>query len=299
MLPNKYFKNAFSLWSEINASIALLAKRLRLSGINIIVKMTLKTALAKVLSYRTALLFCISCLTSSSISAKPLLIASDIWCPYVCEGQTGYVTELTQRAFAEMDQPVHFISVPFNRALKEVQQSHIDAILAITPEHVSQYNLFTDDIIIGYASKDFYTTSGFAWKFSQLDDLDTVQVGIIRGYDYGEKLNEKIAHSNRFYFATGNQPLSMNLKRLIKGRFHIMIGNKIVIEDTAKKMQIDDKIKYAGSFGKPLPLYVGFSQTNTQAAKMFANGLQKLKQTGEFQQILDKYNIEQTDDTPL
>lgn len=244
-------------------------------------------------------MLCLSCAFSATISAKPLLIASDIWCPYVCEGQTGYVTELTQRAFAEMDQPVHFIAVPFNRALKEVEQGNVDAILAVTPEHVAQYNLFTDEIIIGYASKDFYTTTSFAWQFNQLEDLDTVQVGIIRGYDYGERLNDKIAHSNRFYIATGNQPLSMNLKRLIKGRFNVMIGNKIVIQNTANKLQIGDQIRYAGSFGEPLPLYVGFSQNNTQAAEMFAIGLQKLKQTGEFQEILNKYNIEETDNTPL
>ncbi|MCL1046415.1 transporter substrate-binding domain-containing protein [Shewanella electrodiphila] len=259
--------------------------------------MTLKTDLAKILKYCIGLMLFASCSFSTSLSAKPLLIASDIWCPYVCEARTGYVTELTQRAFAEMDQPVHFIAVPFNRALKEVQQANVDAILAVTPDHVAQYDLLTDDLIIGYASKDFYTTNSFAWQFNQIEDLDTVQVGIIRGYDYGERLNAKIANSNRFYIASGNQPLTMNLKRLIKGRFHVMIGNKIVIEQTAKKINLDDQIRYAGSFGEPIPLYVGFNQGNTKAAKMFADGLKKLKQTGEFQQILDKYNIEMSDDS--
>ncbi|MCL1067857.1 transporter substrate-binding domain-containing protein [Shewanella olleyana] len=260
--------------------------------------MTLKTALANVVKYCITLLLCFGAF-SASVSAKPLLIASDIWCPYVCEGQTGYVTELTQRAFAEMDQPVHFIAVPFNRALKEVQQGNIDGILAVTPEHVAQYNLFTDEIIIGYASKDFFTTKSFPWKFTQLEDLDNVQVGIIRSYDYGERLNNKIAHSNRFYFASGNQPLSMNIQRLIKGRFQVLLGNKVVIENTAEKLELADQIRYVGSFGEPLPLYVGFNANNTQVAKMFASGLEKLKQTGEFQQILDKYNIEETAATPF
>ncbi|WP_228768504.1 substrate-binding periplasmic protein [Shewanella sp. TC10] len=260
--------------------------------------MTLKTALANVVKYYTALLLCFAAF-SSSVSAKPLLIASDIWCPYVCENQTGYVTELTQRAFAEMDQPVHFLAVPFNRALKEVQQGNIDAILAVTPTHVAQYGLLTDEIIIGYASKDFFTAKGLPWKFNQLEDLDSVQVGIIRSYDYGEQLNNKIAYSNRFYFASGNQPLSMNIQRLIKGRFQVILGNKVVIQNTAEKLNLADQIRYAGSFGKPLPLYVGFNSNNTQVAKMFASGLQKLKHTGEFQQILDKYNIEETEATPF
>ncbi|KPZ73224.1 MULTISPECIES: substrate-binding periplasmic protein [Shewanella] len=254
--------------------------------------MTLNTALTKLFACTTACLLCLSSLWSASLSAKPLLIASDIWCPYVCEGQTGYVTELTKRAFAEMDQPVHFIAVPFNRALKEVQHGNIDAILAVTPEHVSQFNLYTDEVVVGYASKDFYTTTGFAWQFNQLEDLDNVQVGIIRGYDYGERLNDKIANSNRFYIATGNQPLTMNLKRLIKGRFHVMLGNKVVIQNTAEKLALDDQIRFAGTFGEPLPLYVGFNQGATKAAKMFNQGLTKLKKTGEYQQILDKYNIE-------
>ncbi|WP_144212402.1 substrate-binding periplasmic protein [Shewanella donghaensis] len=235
---------------------------------------------------------------SSTAFAKPVLIASDIWCPYICEGHTGYVTELTRRALEEMDQQVHFLAVPFNRALKEVEQGNIDAILAITPTHVAQYKLFTDNLIIGYTSNDFYTTAESTWSFNQLNNIDTVQVGIIQGYDYGEKLNDKIAHSTDFYAATGNQPLLLNLERLVKGRFDVVLGNKVVIQYTAKQSGLMDKVKYAGSFGEPSPLYVGFSQGSIEVAKLYSQGIEKLKNSGEFQQILDKYQVENIDNVP-
>ena len=237
-------------------------------------------------------------LFSSSITAKPVLIASDIWCPYICQGHTGYVTELTRRAFEEMDQQVHFLAVPFNRALKEVEQGNIDAILAVTPSNITLHQLYSDNEIIGYVSNDFYTMEESTWSFEQLSSIDSVQVGIIRGYDYGEQLNNKISHSTDFYAATGNQPLMLNLKRLVKGHFDVVLGNKVVIEYTAAKNDLTDQIKYAGSFGDPIPLYVGFSQHASGIAKLYSQGIEKLKMSGEFQQILDKYQIEDIADLP-
>ncbi|MDO6618758.1 MULTISPECIES: transporter substrate-binding domain-containing protein [unclassified Shewanella] len=237
-------------------------------------------------------------LVSSSLAAKPVLIASDIWCPYICQDHTGYVTELTRRSFEVMDQQVHFIAVPFNRALKEVKIGNIDAILAVTPTHIEQFNLYTDTLIVGYTSTDFYTRADASWSFQQLDSLDGALVGIIGGYDYGEQLNDKISRSTDFYAATGEQPMMLNIKRLVNGRFDVILGNKVAIEYTAYKNDVANQIKYAGSYGEPTPLYVGFNPNQSRIADVYAQGIAKLKRSGEFQQILDKYQIKAPENMP-
>jgi polar amino acid transport system substrate-binding protein len=75
-------------------------------------------------------LFILLSVVSIQAHAAPVRIASDIWCPYICENQTGYLVELTRRAFEVQGQAVEFRTIPFKRALIELQRNNIDAVLA-------------------------------------------------------------------------------------------------------------------------------------------------------------------------
>ncbi|MGI2170350.1 substrate-binding periplasmic protein [Shewanella sp. MF05960] len=231
-------------------------------------------------------------LISIHAHATPIRIASDIWCPYICENETGYVVELTKRAFEIQGQTTVFVTIPYKRALIELQRHNIDAVLALTPSAIANNQLIDANVIIGYNSNDFYTLIGKDESFETIADLNqTSQAAAVSGYDYGVELDAWLnAHPNT-YFASGNDPLAMNIIRLVKGRHSVIVDNKNVIEYTASQLNLSQHLRYAGTIGQPVPLHVGFSQQNQANATLFANGIEMLKANGEYQEIINKYKI--------
>ncbi|GGP45250.1 hypothetical protein GCM10009347_10890 [Shewanella algicola] len=231
-------------------------------------------------------------LASIHAHATPIRIASDIWCPYVCENQKGYIVELTQRAFEIQNQKVEFITIPYKRALVELQRNNINAVLALPPSAIANNNLVSANVVLGYNTNDFYTLVDSQESFSYISDLNfTQQAAVVTGYDYGVELDAWLnAHTNS-YFASGSDPLAMNIIRLVKSRHSVIIDNKNVIEYTASQLNLSQQLRYAGTIGKPVPLYVGFNQQNQANAVMLANGIALLKDNGEYQSIINKYNV--------
>ncbi|CAM4468954.1 substrate-binding periplasmic protein [Shewanella livingstonensis] len=237
-------------------------------------------------------LFILLSIFSIHAHAAPVLIASDIWCPYICENKTGYVVDLTRRAFEIQGQDVEFRTIPYKRALIELQRNNIDAVLALTSSVIANNQLLSTDVVMGYNSNDFYTLVGSTESFEQISDLNkTQQAAVVNGYGYGIELDAWFGAHPNTYFASGNDPLAMNIIRLVKGRHSVIIDNKNVIEYTASQLNLTQQLRYAGTIGKPVPLYVGFSQQNKANAITFANGIDMLKANGEYQQIMNKYQI--------
>jgi polar amino acid transport system substrate-binding protein len=239
----------------------------------------------------TIITFALTLSLSLPCRADTLRIASDIWCPYICDDRPGYVVELTERALSLMGHKVEFVLLPYNRALMEANRDSIDAVLAVTKNNLEEYKLHSGDVEIGVGYNDFYTISGSAWEFKQLKDLDNQSIAVIAGYDY-EGFQQYIqANPQQFYEATGESPLAMNIRRLIKKRFTLLLGNRNAVEYTTRQLQLEGKIRYGGSYSVKMPLYVGFSPANAVIAEQFANGIALMKDSGEFQMILDKYLI--------
>lgn len=245
-----------------------------------------------ILKLKLLVLLCLSFQAQSE--TEQIVIASDIWCPYVCADNSGYFVELTQQAFASVGVSTKFETIPFQRALRLAQADRIHAVLAVSPEHIGKASLQDSDLILGQYANDFYVHSTSHWQYSSLVELNNKTIASILGYDYGDKLNSLLAKSPTSFRASGETPLKTNLNLLQKDRVDILIGNRYVIEYTAKKFDYYDDIKFAGSEGISTPLFVGFSHKDLEQnyASKFAEGIQNIKESGQYQAILDKYHIE-------
>jgi polar amino acid transport system substrate-binding protein len=233
----------------------------------------------------------ISILCCFTVSAKTIQIASDVWCPYICETQPGYLVEIAQRAFETQGEQVIFVPMPFNRALKEAKSGNIDAVLAISPSAATEYDLLTGETIVGQVSNDFFVVNHNPWTYKKLSDLSSQSISVIKGYDYGQILASYLTTHPQVSWSVGEDPLSMNIIRMIKGRHQITVGNRYVIEYTARQLKLADKIKYAGSMAETINLYVGFNINQQAKQQQFDLGVKVLKASGEYQKILDKYQI--------
>ncbi|MCZ4336651.1 substrate-binding periplasmic protein [Shewanella colwelliana] len=231
-----------------------------------------------------------------TVSAKPAVLASDVWCPYVCDtqaSQRGYVLELTERALELAGQESRFEIQPFLRTLENGRQSKVDIVLAVTAEHLNEYQLTSSSSIIGRYSNDFYVSKSDQWQYQAPNSLLAKNVAAIQGYTYGQVLDNFLFTLPSLYLASGQSPLEMNLQRLIKGRVSIILGNRHVIEYVAAEQGLIPQIRYAGSEGESMPLFIGFSQNAVQEGLLerFETGLKLLKQSGEYQQILARYRV--------
>ncbi|MCL1051101.1 transporter substrate-binding domain-containing protein [Shewanella abyssi] len=238
------------------------------------------------------LLFLLS--LSFSAQAEQIVIASDIWCPYICADDSGYLVELTQQAFLTVGVSAKFETIPFQRALRLAQRDRIHAVLAVSAEHIERFKLQTSNIALGQYSNDFYVHSSNDWQYSAFTDLKGKALASILGYDYGDKINQYLKQSTSSYRASGETPLKTNLNLLRKDRVDVLLGNRYVIAHTAKAFGYSEDIKFAGSEGISTPLYVGFSHKDLENnyQDKFAEGIENIKQSGQYQAILDKYHIE-------
>jgi len=240
---------------------------------------------------RRIMIVTVMTICSFTVSARNIHVASDVWCPYVCDTQPGYLVEIVQRAFESQGDKVVFTQMPFKRALKEAQVGNIDAVLAITEPVAKANKLLITDTKVGNFSNDFFVVKNNPWTYHQLSDLNQQSMAVIKGYDYGHELKPYLQQHKALFFASGEDPLSMNIIRLIKGRHKVIVDNRHVIEYTAKQLGLIDKIQYAGSMPDKQSLYIGFNAHQEAALKRFALGVTTIKQSGEYQQILDKYQI--------
>ncbi|MGS0681878.1 substrate-binding periplasmic protein [Shewanella sp. 125m-7] len=230
---------------------------------------------------------------SFSSNAQELLVASDIWCPYVCTDNSGYVIELTQQAFASVDINVKFETIPFQRSLKLASNNKIDAVLAVTAEHIRTFELYNNQLVIGQYTNDFFTNNHTDWQFTDLSSLDNKHIASTLGYDYGSVLNKYLKQHHTHFQTSGETPLTTHLHLLGKSRVDAILGNRYVIDYTAKQNGYSKRIRYAGSEGEPTPLYVGFSRSDKgrEYAAKFAEGVENIKRSGAYQAILDKYQV--------
>ncbi len=93
----------------------------------------------------------------------------------------------------------------------------------------------------------------------------------------------------------GMNPLEKNIKMLLSGRIDAVIATEPVFWYFANRMDIKDQIKVSGVAVKPEKAYIAFSPVIPQSkeyAKILSNGVAKLRKSGELEQILIKYGLE-------
>ena len=158
---------------------------------------------------------------------------------------------------------------------------------------MAHFSLSGNQVSIGQYTNDFYTPVDSSWQYTDLESLDDMLIATILGYDYGQSLNQYLEKRNPQIRTSGETPLKSNLYLTAKRRVDLLIGNRYVIEHTAREFGYSSDIRYAGSENEITPLYVGFANNDkgrNNAAK-FAQGIENLKKNGEYQAILDKYHV--------
>jgi len=251
-------------------------------------------------------LFILLSFSCISLNAKTLRVASDYWCPFICDNRhaPGILIEIINEIALNNQLLLDIQIMPLSRALKMATQNEVDIVLALTQQHISEFKLKRSNATFGGWYNDFYTLNQAANQTSK--QAYTVpfifnnnhRIGVIKGYHYGNKLEKLLTkQSDSVYYSTGNAPLKRNIRLLQKGRIDFLLDSRFNLNYLLSELNLHNIVRVATE-GNLTPLYIGFNaHFNDQVITLFDNGIAQLKTDGKLQRILNQYNTEPWYDT--
>ncbi len=253
------------------------------------------------------ILICLAPLLAAAniAAADTITIASDPWCPYNCaqdaENQ-GYMIEVLKVILTKAGHQLRYENMPWSRCLDHVQKGKIDAVVGATKGE-AEGSVFPDEEF-GVAQIVFHVKKGNPWRYNGPESLKKVKIGIQADYEYGPVLDNYIAanqNTPNVQPINSDEPLVLNIRKLLKDRIDMIPEDRAVFGYTAKKMGVADQLETAGKremlTAEDLEsslVYVAFAPGKASSkvyAKLFTDGIREMRTSGELAKILDTYGL--------
>ena len=242
-------------------------------------------------------------MSASLASPAVVRLASDEWCPYVCTSagklHGGFLFEVATRALAATGYRVEARLLPLNRAMRETADGTLDGVFA-----PPAYALLRPSTVLAHSRACFFTTTKSAWTYNGIDSLKGSRLGLIGHYEYdiGEAdryIRENASNSNAVDFSYGATAGYTNAKKLMLGRFDVLLEHEMVMYRLIAELKAEGKFRNAGCLEKGITLGIGFA-TGSKRSDVFLNalaqGVRQLEKSGELSQIRARYGIGDTQD---
>ncbi len=246
---------------------------------------------------------CILC--SVLASADVITIVSDIWCPYNCEPNSnlpGYAIETTKKIFEKSGHKIQYEINPWSRAIILVRIGKSISIIGATKNETPDF-IFPDEEI-GISMTHFFVKKESKWQYTGINSLKNIKVGVQGEYEYGVLLDDyflKHKDTEKVQFIRSEEPLKLNIRKLIVGRVDVIVEDKFVFTNLASYMKVNSKVKVAGLYPienkkefNSAKLYLAFSPKHPKSkeyAAILSAGIKNLRASGELKRIMQKYKL--------
>lgn len=245
------------------------------------------------LGYACSLLF-------SEIPRKITVGLNESYPPYTfIEGKerpTGIFPEIIDAAAKIAGIEVEYVQFQWARMSQEAEKGKIDAVMGIfkTSEREKCYEFSGEGLI--YEEYSFFTLKGCGIKHGgKSDELKSSTIGTVRDYNYGPNFEQAEFFKKREACDSDQNVI----EKLIKKRFDIAIGNKMVIEYYAKKLDALDKIEWlsppvSSGYSHVIAFSKAKGKQSKELTQKFSEAIKQLIKNGTFKIILDKYDLNNT-----
>ncbi|AZZ92887.1 transporter substrate-binding domain-containing protein [Hahella sp. KA22] len=203
---------------------------------------------------------------------------------------TGVAVEVVHRVMAALGLQVSIDVHPWSRSLDRVRKGDADAIFTAykTPER-EQFLDYSNVVLIPqvialYARKD--SPINFNGDLLALQDK---QFGVVSTISYGAVFDQ-MRNQLRVQRV---EDIEQNFKKLMLGRIDILISNIYVADWELKKTGFTKHISRLPLEVERLPSFIAFSKARdlTALRDRFDKELLRLKESGEFDAIVAKYDL--------
>lgn len=227
-------------------------------------------------------------------------LVADEWCPYNCapgDEAPGILIEIAKRALEKEGVRVQYEILPWARAIDESRQGKHDGIVGASVADAPDFQ-FPDTHQFKMKNAVF-TLNESKWEYKDIASLNDVSLGVIRDYTYGDDLDAYVSENQsdqkKVQFASGEDALETNIKKLLAGRIGALIEDENVFRMFLRdKPDYQDKFRIAGYLPESptSKIHVAFSPANENAkryAELIAQETKDLEKSGEMQKIVARY----------
>lgn len=236
---------------------------------------------------KTLLFFIYFCVVQFIFSSE-LLLATDNWPPYYsCKLEDGgFLTVLAKEAYKLSGINLKIEYHPWNRVINKSKNGiYMGVFGAYYNEERAKYYIFSEPILISQT----YLTGLKQFDIDLLNNksLEGLRVGITKGYFYSDDFFNYVG----VRFVT-SYTVEEGLIKLINGKIDLLTAD-IRVVNYYNKMQGGEKKLY--HIEPPIaqePVYILISKKTKNGMyyiDAFNKGLQELKESGRFDELLSKY----------
>ena len=240
-------------------------------------------------------------LISHASESKQIIIAGDSWCPINCGEQDqnkGFMIDVATDVFADLGYEVKYVEIPWLRAIELARTGKIHAIVGAFPDDAPDF-YYPKLPLIKMSPNSLFTLKESQWQYDNLRSFHQVQLGIIKGYDYGNLLNSYIksfsdSETRPIIELSGNDAVKRSLQFLQKGRIDVYVDAEPVFWFVAQQLNMADKVQKVGEISEPEPCFIAFSpviEQSEQLTLLLDKGVTKLKLSGRMDKIAAKYGL--------
>ena len=228
---------------------------------------------------------------------KTLKFRADYWCPYNCkptDNRKGFIVDILEKIFVKEGLQINYDTLNWARAILKTRSGEFDAIIGAAKNDAPDFVF--PDTPLGNPNNCFYTRTDSTWKYTDINSVKDITLGIIKDYAYFEALDNYIKNPENQKHLEVNFGDDVQIKLLLKllhKRMDVFVEDATVIQFIQKQNPQFKEIRKAGCVISE-PVYVAFSPQNPSSkkyAKIFDNRFKELKRTGELQKIFEHYGI--------
>lgn len=233
-----------------------------------------------------------------------ITIAADYWCPYNCtpdDEKPGFLVELAKRALYIYGIDVEYRLMPWHEALSKAESGEIDGVFGISS--VEGKNLVQSRTPLEYSWMHSFTRRDTEWKYDGINSLRSMKLGVIMDYMLDNAVSSYVTmnfpmHPEWFTIEDGELAVIESIANLIDGDSDVFIEDIRVVEYYTRENGLAPYIRNSGQINKDrLPIYIALSSQLPHAKRyirFLEEGVASLKATGEYDDLMDKYNIEKS-----
>lgn len=250
----------------------------------------------KTLAIIIGLLIVLACCQSGS--ADTITIAADPWMPYTGDGknQNGFILDIAKEIFRESGHTVRYVVLPWERAILLTREGKCDALASCFKTEAPDFIFPSNEQ--GVSTSEIFVRKTKPWKYSGVESLKSMKIGVVSGYSYGPQVDGYIRYNRKnpdlIWFLLGEDALIKGLRMLNLGRIDALIEDTRVVQYTSNQLNLSGEFTAAGKVMAPEKLWIGFSPAKAKSnafAGILSEGMVKIRQSGRLDQILNKYGL--------
>jgi len=213
------------------------------------------------------------------------------WKPYLSKNlpHYGVMSHIVTEAFEKENVEVEYVFFPWKRAYISAVQGQFDGSIGWVKSTERLKDMLCAEDPVVFVKEVLFYIDGNEFKWSDIGDLKGMTVGGTNGY----------IHIKRFEDAGIKVDIAttdlQNFKKLLEGRVAVFpcelkVGLTLIRENFTKEEQ--KKFKYHQKSFSESGLFLLISKqvsNNKEILNMFNRGFKKLKETGEYDQMLKDF----------